>query len=133
MISTDYDLQDTRRALIEDLINLGFATIAFEQSDFPVQPHLHSHEACVRAVATMDIVVLLLDRRYGGLYLGVGDSSLTEREFWTAFYRKAVLIPCVSKKLYDDRHKGKTLVRTLRIQQGLSEEQARDKVTPTHA
>ena len=133
VISTDYDLQATRKALLNDLHGLGFATIAFEQPDFPVQPHLHSHAACVRAVAAMDIVVLVLDRRYGGLYLGTGTTSVTETEFWSAYRRKAILIPCVSRKLFNDRYDCKQRVQTLMTEKGFSEEQAKLEVTPTYA
>ena len=104
VISTDYDLRPTRKAILNDLRSLGFATIAFEQNDFPVQPNLHSHAACLRAVATMDIVVLILDSRYGGLYFGTGGRSITEQEFWDAFERNAVIIPCVSNRLFNDRN-----------------------------
>src|SRR5665811_1351582 len=79
ILSTDYDLHSIRRSLIRTLSALGFATVAFERSDFPVQPGVHSHEACVRAVSTMDIVVLVLDKRYGGLYLGKARRSVTEK------------------------------------------------------
>lgn len=133
VISTDYDLQLTRKAILDDLRSLGFATIAFEQNDFPVQPNLHSHDACLRAVATMDIVVLILDRRYGGLYLGTGDKSITEREFWDAFERKAVIITCVSKKLFDDRNESKKRVKQLMKERGISEEQAKIEIKPGYA
>lgn len=133
VISTDYDLQLTRKAILNDLRSLDFATIAFEQNDFPVQPNLHSHAACLRAVATMDIVVLILDRRYGGLYLGTGDKSITEQEFWDAFERKAVIIPCVSNKLFNDRNESKKRVKQLMKERGISEEQAKIEIKPGYA
>ncbi len=133
VISTDYDLRLTRKAILDDLRSLGFATIAFEQNDFPVQPNLHSHAACLRAVATMDIVVLILDKRHGGLYLGTGDKSITEQEFWDAFERKAVIIPCVAKKLFDDRHESKKRVEKLMKDRKISKKKARFEIKPAYA
>lgn len=133
VISTDYDLRPIRKALLRNLRLIGFTTVAFEQNDFPVQPHLHSHTACLKAVSTMDIVVLVLDKRYGGLYLGAGDKSITEREFWSAFERKAVIIPCVSRKLFDDRDESKKRVKELIAKKKCTEEQAKIEVLPTYA
>jgi len=77
IISTDYDLHRTRKRVIRHLDALGFEVVAFERPNMRVEPHVHSHEACVRAIEVSDIIVLLVDRRYGGLYLGRGRYSVT--------------------------------------------------------
>lgn len=38
ILSTDYDLRDYRRAIIERLAETNVCVSAFEQPDFPVEP-----------------------------------------------------------------------------------------------
>jgi hypothetical protein len=132
VISTDYDLSALRKALVEDLRRKGFSVVSFREPEYPVQPFMHSHDSCIKAVEAMDIVILLLDRRYGGLYLGSGPESVTEKEFRAAYATKKVLIPCVSRKLFDDRHKCKKRVLDLCLN-GARDEDAKLAVAPEYA
>jgi hypothetical protein len=113
VISTDYDLRSYRNAVIRELKRSRFSVYAFEEPNFPVDAGIHSHEACRVAMQYADIVVLMLDKRYGGKYLGKRRRSVTQVEYERArelaetrpgaFGR--VLVPCVSKPLWDDRHR----------------------------
>ena len=85
VISTDYDLHYLRDSIESLLEKLGFEVIAFERPDYTVYAEVHSHEACLLALQNSDIVVLLIDRRYGGLYMGKGQDSITEKEYFEAY------------------------------------------------
>ena len=63
LISTDLDLHEKRSAVFDRLRDLSFRPVAFEKKDFPVQSKLHSHDVCLKAIETMDIVLLLVDWR----------------------------------------------------------------------
>lgn len=132
VISTDYDLHNTRVNVINKIASLGFRPIAFDSKLFPVQPNLHSHDACIKAIEVMDIVVLLVDRRYGGLYLGKGPQSITEREFRRALLLKKPIIPCVSKKAFDDRDRSKKAIKDLMDKSGIDRNEAKRRILPTY-
>jgi len=108
VISTAYDLQETRANVIRMLDDLGFEPIAFESPTMPVEPGVHSHDACVKVVELADIIVLLMDRRYGGLYLGKGPESITEKEFEAAYSLRKIIVPCATRELFNARHTVKT-------------------------
>lgn len=104
LLSTGYDLPDIRAALSAAIKELRFDLLAYENPEFPVAPKVHSHEACVLAIDQADIAVLVVDRRYGGMYLGTGDNSVTETEFQTAVRKGKIVIPCIRKNAWDERH-----------------------------
>lgn len=58
VISTQYDLGPGRLALRRKLTGMGFRVMAFEAPDFPVEPHVYSHDACLVALQQSDAVVL---------------------------------------------------------------------------
>jgi len=104
IISTDYDLHDVRNNIIEELKSLKFQISAFEDSSFPVEPFTHSHEACLYALDRVDIVILIIDHRYGGLFLGKdGNVSITEKEFDKTISSNKIFIPCIRKSIWDER------------------------------
>ena len=88
IISTDYDLIRIRAKLIRLVSSLGFEPIAFELPSMRKEPGVHSHEACVVAIEVSDIIILVIDKRFGGLYLGQGPYSVTEEEFFRAYNLK---------------------------------------------
>lgn len=115
LISTDYDLHDVRNNIIDELSKLNFDISAFESSSFPVEPHLHSHDACLAALDRVDIVILIIDNRYGGLYLGKeGNDSITEMEFAKSIKTNKIFIPCIRKKIWDERNQLISQVKNLK-------------------
>ena len=80
ILSTDYDLHDYRTAVISQLRSKRVNISAFELPDFPVEPDIHSHESCIRALDRADIALLVIDKRYGGIYVGDlnASQSITE-------------------------------------------------------
>ena len=66
IISTDYDLSDERRAIIDFLREKNCIPSAFEEPDFPVQDRVHSHDNCIAALTRSDFAILIIKERYGG-------------------------------------------------------------------
>ena len=68
--STSYDLFDIRSFLVQKLEQLGHTVLYNESPTFPAKLNLHSHDQCLEAVKTADLVICLIDKRYGGNYSG---------------------------------------------------------------
>lgn len=97
IISTDYDLHECRSSISTALINKGYGVIAFERPDYPYEPDLHSHDVCLNALQQCDIAILLIDKRYGGLYVGNTNISITEAEYDKLIESKKIILPFISK------------------------------------
>ena len=90
--STVEDLDGVRRALKDQLEARGVEVRLSEDADFPVEPGVSSHDACLRAVRTAHVFVLLVGSRFGGEYQGQ-NKSITWREWEEAM--DARLLPVV--------------------------------------
>lgn len=114
VLSTDYDLHEYRRAVIAQLRNKYIKVSAFELSDFPVEPDVSSHENCIRALDRADIALLVIDKRYGGIYMeeSAGLQSITEAEYFAMIQKKKPCFVFVSKTTWDERHSYKTYFKT---------------------
>lgn len=69
LCSTSYDLEDLR-ALIVHRFSGQHEFVHFEDAAFPSRRGLHSHDQCIEAVKQADVVVCIIDKRYGGRYHG---------------------------------------------------------------
>ena len=90
--STVVDLDATRRALKDRLERRGLEVRLSEDADFPVEPGISSHDACLAAVRSAHVFVLLVGSRFGGEYQGQ-NKSITWREWEEAM--RARLLPVV--------------------------------------
>ncbi len=130
IISTGYDMRDLRATLTAMLSDeMRFRVLAYERPGFPVEPGVHSHEACVQAFHQADIMILIIDKRYGGLYLGYGDVSVTVQEYRTAVEKGKIIIPCVRSEAWQDRHSCFNKLRELE-KNGVVE--PRRQISPTY-
>ena len=132
VISTDLDLHDLRNIVESTLEKIGFEVIAFEHPDYIKYPKVRSHEACVLALQNSDIVVLFVDRRYGGLYSGTGPETITEEEYLKAYKWGKIIIPCVRKKAEQERFELFHAVRQLMVRDKISLGEARKKISPKY-
>lgn len=78
--STVRDFAPVRRDLAEWLRERHVDVRESEDPEFPVDPGLHSAEACLRAIEGCHVHILLVGWRYGGLYRGT-PQSITWREY----------------------------------------------------
>ncbi len=90
--STVEDLDRVRRELKLALEQRQIEVRLSEDPDFPVEPGLTSHDACLRAVRSSHVFVLLVGERFGGEYQGQ-NKSITWREWDEAM--DAGLLPVV--------------------------------------
>ncbi|MBX3269471.1 MAG: DUF4062 domain-containing protein [Sandaracinaceae bacterium] len=90
--STVEDLDAARRAIRDALEARGADVRTSEAPDFPVEPGVTSHDACLRAVRGAHVFVLLVGSRFGGEYQRQ-NKSITWREWEEAMDAK--LLPIV--------------------------------------
>lgn len=90
--STVEDLDGVRVELRGRLEARGIEVRTSEHPDFPVEPGVSSHDACLRAVRASHVFVLLVAGRFGGEYQGQ-NKSITWREWEEAM--DAGLLPVV--------------------------------------
>lgn len=81
--STCEDLKDSRAELKKSLLKWGYEPLLNESSDFPVELGTDSYNACINAVKSCNLLVLIIGTRYGGIVEGEGI-SITEKEYRTA-------------------------------------------------
>src|SRR5690606_20490134 len=68
--STVEDLDRVRREIKSELERREIEVRLSEDADFPVEPGVSSHDACLRAVRASHVFVLLVGSRFGGEYQG---------------------------------------------------------------
>lgn len=68
--STAYDLGDFRAKIVEILGKNGHEVIFHESPTFPAKIDLHSHDQCLLAIEECQMVLCIIDKRYGGKYSG---------------------------------------------------------------
>src|SRR3989338_4464802 len=57
------------RSFVETEINkLGFSAHVYDSPDYPIDPTVHSHTACVNAISLHDIIVAFADESEGGKF-----------------------------------------------------------------
>lgn len=78
LCSTSFDLEDLR-ALAVDRFGKKHEFIHFEDAAFPSRRGLHSHDQCIEAVKLADVIVCIIDKRYGGHYRGTNDANFPEQ------------------------------------------------------
>lgn len=93
--STVEDLDRVRREIKSELERREIEVRLSEDADFPVEPGVSSHDACLRAVRASHVFVLLVGSRFGGEYQGQ-NKSITWREWEEAM--DAGLLPVVLVK-----------------------------------
>jgi Domain of unknown function (DUF4062) len=103
--STVEDFQGVRAELKADLEQRNFEVRLSEDASFPVAPGVSSHDACLRAVRSSDVFVLLIGTRFGGEYQGQ-NKSITWREWDEAMDAKLLPIVLV-------RHDANEIVREI--------------------
>lgn len=79
LCSTSFDLEDLR-ALAIGRFGRKHEFIHFEDAAFPSRRGLHSHDQCIEAVKQADVVVAIIDRRYGGCYRGERTAAFPEQK-----------------------------------------------------
>ena len=95
--STVEDFGPVREELRARLQSRHIEVRLSESVDFPVEPGLTSHDACLAAVKGIDVFVLLIGQRFGGKYPGT-DKSITWAEWEAAQESGAILVPLIERR-----------------------------------
>ena len=105
VLSTDYDLHDYRDAIIKELKKQENVEVsAFELPNFPIEPNKHSHDSCLAALKRAKIVILIINKRYGGIYYASSNVSITQREYLSAIKGGIPCLVFVSRRAWDERY-----------------------------
>jgi hypothetical protein len=98
--STCYDLLQVRKNISDFVSEIGFEPLDSTTLDFPADPKVHSYEACTEAVAQADILILVIQGRYGGTVPRSGVSITTE-EYRVAFHNHIPIFTFVHRTVWD--------------------------------
>lgn len=106
VLSTGYDLEEYRKELIAMLKEKKFEVSAYELPEFPVEHDMYSHDSCLVALQRVDIALVIIAKRSGGIYYGIDDSkkkfSITEAEYLEAIKRGIPVFVFVKKESKDE-------------------------------
>lgn len=111
VLSTVADLGTMRSVVVDHLRERGFEPLAFQEPDFPVEPGVDTGDACLYALGLADIVLLLIDSRYGSRFKGDPTRSVTQAEYRQAVARGCVIVPCITRQAWDDYRRVSEKVR----------------------
>ncbi len=92
LCSTAFDLEDLR-ALAVDRFGTKHEFIHFEDAAFASRRGLHSHDQCIEAVKQADVVVCIIDRRYGGRYGGTRPANYPDILFKVGKKKSPIVVP----------------------------------------
>src|SRR4051812_45860765 len=98
--STIRDFGPVRRDLKTWLEARGINARMSEYNDFPVARGVHSHDACLAAIAGCNLYVLLVGDRFGGRYKGT-PKSITWREYDEAYEHQIPMVALVLRSTND--------------------------------
>jgi len=104
--STVYDLKDLRNFLEFELKRWGYEVLASESGSIPVDSSLHSYETCIAAAKECDVLIGIIDGRFGGMFRDTG-SSITFAEIDTAFRAGKRVYVFVRRGVWDAREQYK--------------------------
>jgi len=104
--STCYDLKDLRSELA-NYLKQNNKVLWSESDEFPVDFRIHSHDVCLHNVALCDHLIVIIDRRYGGIYAGKDfpqkDISITQYEIETALSLEKPVTTFVRSNVWNER------------------------------
>jgi hypothetical protein len=111
LCSTIYDLKDLRNAVEQALRDDGYIVLASESGTIPVDVHKHSYEICLTAAADCDVMVAIVDGRFGGT-MPDGKKSITLTEIETAIEAKKQVLVFVRQSVWDAKEVYKRYMST---------------------
>ena len=113
--STCYDLTDLRATLEDYLEKSGHQVLLSDRSNFPVNPGQHRHNVCVYNAANCDFMIVIIDSRFGALYVEDNSISVTWAETRAALAAKVNMLVFVRRAIFTEwlihkKNQGITLV-----------------------
>jgi hypothetical protein len=101
--STCYESGDLR-AVLEDHINkMGHTPMLSDRSNFYVDVNSHRHDVCLASVKNADLLILVIEPRYGAPYYKDENISITWAEFREADKNNIPVFTFVRSPIFDER------------------------------
>lgn len=82
--STVTDLLFMREALKDMVLSLGYEPVLSEHNGVPYLPDLAPSDSCFKAIATCDVAIVILSKRYGDTRTQAESIGITHKEFRAA-------------------------------------------------
>ena len=105
--STCNNLIDLRSEVATALKEWGYLPMWNESHSFPVKTGIHSHDICLDNVKECDIYILIIDSRYGSVYVGNNyqkkEISISQYEFEIACNEKKEIYSYVRDTVWNER------------------------------
>src|SRR4051812_44846866 len=98
--STVIDLKDLRDYLSSELIKYDFEMLLSEKGTIPVNSSRHSYEDCLQAARDCDVLIPIIDGRFGGRVPGTGK-SITQAEVEAALEANRKVYSFVRQGVWD--------------------------------
>ena len=106
--SNCYDLLNLRAVLEDFLRNEGYDPLLSNRSDFPVDAGKHRHDVCVDVARTADLLILVLDWRFGAAFVGSPEICVTWAEFRAARDAGVPVFAYVRRAIFNEHFTWKT-------------------------
>ena len=101
--STCYDLADLRAEVERFLTNSGHELLLSDRTTFPVKARQHRHYVCIENVKLCDLLIAIVDKRYGAPYYQDPTISITWAELRKAIEFNKDIIAFVRKEIFNER------------------------------
>jgi len=101
--STCYDLKHVRESLKYFIRTIGYEPVLSDDGDVFYNPTSHTHDSCLKEVATCQLFVLIIGGKHGGNFKD-GDSSITNNEYKEAIKNNVSVFALVESSVHSDHH-----------------------------
>lgn len=101
--STCYDLADLRAEIEKFWTDKGHDLLLSERTKFPIKAGKHRHDVCIENVQLCDLMMVVLDSRYGTPYYKDNTISITWAEFRKALEAGKDIVAFIRKDIFNER------------------------------
>lgn len=98
--STIYDLKDLRNTVEGSLRDRGYAILASESGNIPVDSSKHSYDICLNAARNCECLIAIIDGRFGGV-MPSSTKSITQAEIEAALDNGKQVLVFVRQGVWD--------------------------------
>lgn len=102
--STCYESRDLRSVLEDYLRKNGHQTLLSDRHNFKLSdPSKHRHDICLEVAGSADLMILIIEPRFGAEYYGDKNISITWAEFRAACCANVSVIVFIRRPIFDER------------------------------
>lgn len=101
--STCYQSGDLRAVLERYIHDLGHVALLSDRLNFPIDPRKHRHDVCLEIASQSDLMLLVIEPRFGAEYYKDNSVSVTWAEFRAAINAGVRVLAFIRKSIFDER------------------------------